>query len=114
MRTMKKSKMICAAVLTGVLGAAALAGCAQEMDDTGATYNPGEPPAHDGEPTRAATRAWAPPAASAATAAATRWRCSWRPPRRCLADHYVGGDASTHEIDGPRAECITCHPVAQE
>ena len=30
------------------------------------------------------------------------------------ADHYVGGDASTHEIDGPRAECITCHPVAQE
>ena len=31
MRTMKKSKMICAAVLTGVLGAAALAGCAQEM-----------------------------------------------------------------------------------
>lgn len=28
MRTMKKSKMICAAVLTGVLGAAALAGCA--------------------------------------------------------------------------------------
>lgn len=26
MRTMKKSKMICAAVLTGVLGAAALAG----------------------------------------------------------------------------------------
>ena len=44
MRTMKKSKMICAAVLTGVLGAAALAGCAQEMADTGATYNPGEPP----------------------------------------------------------------------
>ncbi|MFR0868118.1 MAG: hypothetical protein ACLSGS_03445 [Adlercreutzia sp.] len=30
------------------------------------------------------------------------------------ADHYVGGDVSTHEIDGPRAECITCHPVAQE
>ena len=69
MRTMKKSKMICAAVLTGVLGAAALAGCAQEMADTGATYNPGEPPLMD---------------------------------------------ASTHEIDGPRAECITCHPVAQE
>ena len=44
MRTMKKSKMICAAVLTGVLGAAALAGCAQEMADTGATYTPGEPP----------------------------------------------------------------------
>ena len=30
------------------------------------------------------------------------------------ADHYVGGDVSTHEVDGPRAECITCHPVAQE
>ena len=56
MRTMKKSKMICAAVLTGVLAAAA----------------------------------------------------------PLPADHYVGGDASTHEIDGPRAECITCHPVAQE
>lgn len=44
MRNMKKSKMICAAVLAGVLGCAALAGCAQEMADTGATYNPGEPP----------------------------------------------------------------------
>ena len=44
MRTMKKSKMICAAVLAGVLGAAALAGCAQEMADTGAPYHPGEPP----------------------------------------------------------------------
>lgn len=44
MRTMKKSKMICAAVLAGVLGAAALAGCAHETAETGATYNPGEPP----------------------------------------------------------------------
>ena len=44
MRNMKKSKMICAAVLTGVLGCAVLAGCAQETADTGATYNPGEPP----------------------------------------------------------------------
>ena len=76
MRTMKKSKMICAAVLTGVLGAAALAGCAQEMADTGATYNPGEPP--------------------------------------LMTASHEGGDVSTHEVDGPRAECITCHPVAQE
>ena len=30
------------------------------------------------------------------------------------ADHYVGGDAATRAIDGPRAECITCHPVSQE
>ena len=30
------------------------------------------------------------------------------------ADHYVGGDAATRTIDGPRAECITCHPVSQE
>ena len=87
MRTMKKSKMICAAVLTGVLGAAALAGCAQEMADTGCFG------CHGGSDEVEVFLAAATP---------------------LPADHYVGGDASTHEIDGPRAECITCHPVAQE
>lgn len=113
MRTMKKSKMICAAVLTGVLGAAALAGCAQEMADTGATYNPGEPPlmtaSHEGRyESLGAAGCFGCHGGSDEVevflAAATP----------LPADHYVGGGVSTHEIDGPRAECITCHPVAQE
>ena len=99
MRTMKKSKMICAAVLTGVLGAAALAGW--------------EPPlmtaSHEGRyESLGAAGCFGCHGGSDEVevflAAATP----------LPADHYVGGDASTHEIDGPRAECITCHPVAQE
>lgn len=109
MRTMKKSKMICAAVLTGVLGAAALAGCAQEMADTGATYNPGEPPlmtaSHEGRyESLGAAGCFGCHGGSDEVevflAAATPL------PGRPLR----GRDASTHEIDGPRAECITCHP----
>lgn len=113
MRTMKKSKMICAAVLTGVLGAAALAGCAQEMADTGATYNPGEPPlmtaSHEGryESLRAA-------GCFGCHGGSDEVEVFLAAAAPLPADHYVGGDASTHEVDGPRAECITCHPVAQE
>lgn len=109
MRNMKKSKMICAAVLTGVLGCAALAGCAQETADTGATYNPGEPPlmtaSHEGRyESLGANGCFGCHGGKTFLSAATP----------LPADHYVGGDVSTHEIDGPRAECITCHPVAQE
>ena len=41
---MKRKKTIAAAVLAGALGLAALGGCSEPMADTGATYNPGEPP----------------------------------------------------------------------
>lgn len=57
MRTMKKSKMICAAVLAGVLGAAALAGCAHRDGRDRCHLQPRRAAAHDGEPTRAATSA---------------------------------------------------------
>ena len=107
MRNMKKSKMICAAVLAGVLGCAVLAGCAQEMADTGATYNPGEPPlmtaSHEGRYESLGCHGGNDEVETFLSAATP-----------LPADHYVGGDVSTHEIDGPRAECITCHPVAQE
>lgn len=43
-KVQKVRKVLAGAVLAGVLGAMALAGCTQEMADTGATYNPGEPP----------------------------------------------------------------------
>lgn len=113
MRTMKKSKMICAAVLTGVLGAAALAGCAQEMADTGATYNPGEPPlmtaSHEGRYERLGAAG-----CFGCHGGSDEVEVFLAAAAPLPADHYVGGDVSTHEIDGPRAECITCHPVAQE
>ena len=83
MRTMKKSKMICAAVLAGVLGAAALAGCAHETAETGATYNPGEPPlmtaSHEGRYERlGAAGCFGCHGGSDEVEV-----CSWRPPRRC-------------------------------
>ena len=113
MRTMKKSKMICAAVLTGVMGAAALTGCAQEMADTGATYNPGEPPlmtaSHEGRYESLGANGCF--GCHGGNDEVETFLSAATP---LPADHYVGGDVSTHEIDGPRAECITCHPVAQE
>ena len=113
MRTMKKSKMICAAVLTGVLGAAALAGCAQEMADTGATYNPGEPPLmpalHEGRFEKLGAAGCYGCHGSSDETEVFLTAATPLP-----ADHYAGGDVSTREIDGPRAECITCHPVATE
>ena len=81
-KVQKVRKVLAGAVLAGVLGAMALAGCTQEMADTGATYNPGEPPlmtaSHEGRyESLGAT------VASAATAAMTRWRRSFPPPHRC-------------------------------
>lgn len=109
---LKTKKMLIAAVLAGALGSAALAGCAQPTAETGAAYNPGEPPLmpalHEGRYERLGAQGCfgchgGSDEVETFLAAATP----------LPADHYVGGDASTHEIDGPRAECITCHPVAQ-
>ena len=83
-------------------GGAALAECAQEMDDIRCHLQSRGAAAHDGEP-RGRHGAWAQPTASAATAAATKWRrCSWRPPRHCLPTTTWAG-MCPHEIDGPRA-----------
>lgn len=113
MRNMKKSKMICAAVLAGVLGCAVLAGCAQETADTGATYNPGEPPlmtaSHEGRYESLGANGCF--GCHGGNDEVETFLSAATP---LPADHYVDGDVSTHEIDGPRAECITCHPVAQE
>lgn len=112
MRNMKKSKMICAVVLTGVLGAAALAGCSSPAEG-GATYNPGEPPLmpamHEGRFEKLGANGCygchgSSDEAEVFLAAATP----------LPADHYAGGDVTSRQIDGPRAECITCHPVSQE
>ena len=89
---MKRKKTIAAAVLAGALGLAALGGCSEPMADTGATYNPGEPPlmpaSHEGRYERLGANG-------------------------CYGCHG-SSDAATRAIDGPRAECITCHPVSQE
>lgn len=113
MKTMKRTKMLAAAVLAGALGIAALAGCAQEMAETGPAYNPGESPlmtaSHEGR--------------YESLGAAGCYGChgvneAGEPMLDAAsplpADHYVGGDTASREIDGPRAECITCHPVSQE
>ncbi|MEY8314911.1 hypothetical protein [Adlercreutzia muris] len=113
MEKMKKSKVLTTCVLAGVLGAAALVGCSQPVAETGATYNPGEPPlmtaSHEGR--------------YESLGAAGCYGChgSSDEAEVFLAtapalpeDHYADGDASSRQVDGPRAECITCHPVAQE
>ena len=110
---MKRKKMIAAAVLAGTLGLAALGGCSEPMADTGATYNPGEPPlmpaSHEGRYERLGANGCYGCHGSSDTAEVLLSMATPLP-----ADHYVGGDAATRAIDGPRAECITCHPVSQE
>ena len=113
---MRKSNYVVVAALTCTLGLAAVAGCGsetQEREDVNADVPQGAPPlmpvSHEGRyESLGAAGCFGCHGGSDEVevflAAATP----------LPADHYVGGDASTHEIDGPRAECITCHPVAQE
>ena len=110
---MKRKKTIAAAVLAGALGLAALGGCSEPMADTGATYNPGEPPlmpaSHEGRYERLGANGCYGCLGSRYPAGGL---VPWPPPRP--PPHLGGGDAATRAIDGPRAECITCHPVSQE
>ena len=110
---MKKKKTIAVAMLTGALVLAALGGCSEPMADAGATYSPGEPPlmtaSHEGRYERLGANGCYGCHGSSDAAEVFLAEAPALP-----ADHYVGGDAATRTIDGPRAECITCHPVSQE
>ena len=110
---MKRKKTIAAAVLAGALGLAALGGCSEPMADTGATYNPGEPPlmpaSHEGRYERLGANGCYGCHGSSDTAEVL---LRWAPPRP--PPPFGGAHAATRAIDGPRAECITCHPVSQE
>lgn len=109
---MKKSNCLAALVLAGALGAAALAGCSAPMADTGAVYNPGEPPlmtaSHEGRYERLGANGCYGCHGSSDAAEVLLVQAPPLP-----ADHYADGDVSTRTVDGPRAECITCHPVDQ-
>lgn len=109
---MKKSNCLAALVLAGALGAATLAGCSAPMADTGAAYNPGEPPlmtaSHEGRYERLGANGCYGCHGSSDAAEVFLAEAPALP-----ADHYAGGDVSTRTVDGPRAECITCHPVDQ-
>lgn len=107
---MKKTKLVCAAALAGALGLAALAGCSQPMADTGRTYGPGEPPlmtaSHEGRfESLGANGCYG---CHGSSDAADPFLAS---APALPDDHYAGGDKQTREVDGPRGECITCHPV---
>lgn len=110
---MKKTNRVAAVAVACVLGLGALAGCSQETSETGATYNPGEPPlmtaSHQGRFESLGAKGCygchgSSDEVEVFLAAATP----------LPDDHYVNGDKQTREIDGPRSECLTCHPVADE
>lgn len=113
MRTMKKSKMICAGRAGRRVGGRG-AGRVRPRDGRDRCHlQPRRAAAHDGEP-RGPLRALGAAGCFGCHGGSDEVEVFLAAATPLPADHYVGGDASTHEIDGPRAECITCHPVAQE
>ena len=109
---MKKTNVMAAAVLACALGGAALAGCSGAAE-TGPAYNPGEPPlmtaSHEGRFERLGAKGCY--GCQGVNGAGEPMLAAASP---LPADHYAGGDTASREIDGPRTECLTCHPVAQE
>ena len=107
---MKKTNLMAAAVLACALGGAALAGCSGAAE-AGPVYNPGEPPLmpalHEGRFERLGANGCYGCHGSSDTAEVFLAQATPLP-----EDHYAGGDKASRQIDGPRAECLTCHPVA--
>ncbi|MCI9261962.1 nitrate reductase cytochrome c-type subunit [uncultured Adlercreutzia sp.] len=110
---MKKTNCVTAVAVACVLGLGALAGCSQPTAEAEVVYGPGEPPlmtaSHEGRFESLGANGCYGCHGSSDSAEVFLPQATPLPD-----DHYVNGDKQTREIDGPRTECLTCHPVAGE